>query len=84
MQHAGVIGKVLGNFCILPGQKFNITKSKLLYASPNLTSWVGEKLSDKFGITLTNNLGIYLGTPLIHGRITKGTYGSVVDKVRKD
>ncbi|KAK8930502.1 hypothetical protein KSP39_PZI016628 [Platanthera zijinensis] len=38
-------------------------------------------MSSILGISLTKNLGKYLGVPLIHGRITKATYVEIVEKV---
>lgn len=34
------------------------------------------------GSNLTNNLGKYLGIPLIHSRVTKHTYAPIIDRVQ--
>ena len=41
------------------------------------TSLIGSAL----GVSVTNNLGDYLGMPLIHSRVNKNTYQSILDKV---
>ena len=35
------------------------------------------------GVTVTNDLGRYLGVPIISGRITKQTYSYIVNKIKK-
>lgn len=32
------------------------------------------------GITLTDDFGKYLGAPMIHGRVTKKTYGDILSE----
>ena len=35
------------------------------------------------GITVTDNLGQYLGVPIVHGRITKETYKYIIEKMSR-
>ena len=35
------------------------------------------------GYSATNNLGCYLGMPLLHSRVNKATYQTILDKVDK-
>lgn len=63
------------------GQRINYNKS-LLYFSPNVTQQVATKFSLYMGITLTNDLGCYLGHHLIcHGRNNKG-HDKLLQRVR--
>lgn len=67
-------------FCIASGQTVNFDKSAVL-CSPNTCKEVAKEISLICGSLLTENLGKYLGMPLLHSRITKATYGGLVDKV---
>lgn len=40
-------------------------------------------LSKPFDIPLTNDLGIYLGMPMVHGRKTQKLFSFIVAKVQK-
>ncbi|CAL2229209.1 unnamed protein product [Prunus armeniaca] len=42
---------------------------------------VAKEISFICGSPLTENLGKYLGMPMLHSRITQTTYGGLVDKV---
>lgn len=42
-----------------------------------------QSLSFKCGMFLTNDLGIYLGAPIIHGRIKKDHFKHVIEKVKR-
>lgn len=77
-----VIHEVLARFCEILGQKINMNKPKL-YVSSNMGDDMGTQFSNTFGIPLTRDLGIYLGTLLVHRRVNKLTYGFLVDKVRR-
>lgn len=59
--------EVLNEFCIMSGQTINLEKSKVLvFVSPNVQRNKAKRISDFCGIKLTNNLGKYLGVPLLH------------------
>ncbi|CAL8076880.1 unnamed protein product [Prunus armeniaca] len=59
----------------------NFEKSAI-YCSPNTCKELAKEISYICGSPLTNNLGKYLGMPLLHSRVTKATYESLVDKVK--
>ena len=40
-------------------------------------------IKGKFGIEVTDDLGKYLGVPLLHGRVTKSIFQPVVEQVKK-
>lgn len=62
--------EVLNQFCAISGQTVNLNKSKL-FISHNVPRVRARRLSALTGISLTNDLGKYLGVPLIHGRVTE-------------
>ena len=56
--------EVYDNFCNLASQKVNLGKSKILF-SPNVSRRWKRYICRKMGMTATNNLGRYLGFPLL-------------------
>ena len=40
-----------------------------------------QLIGDALGFSITKDLGCYLGMPLIHSRVNKATYQSILDKV---
>ncbi|CAL8115937.1 unnamed protein product [Prunus armeniaca] len=52
-----------------------VIAQEMLHKFKNIASISGSPLSD--------NLGKYLGVPLIHTRVTKDTYQEIIDKVQK-
>ncbi|OMO49818.1 reverse transcriptase [Corchorus capsularis] len=62
------------------GLRSNLQKSRM-WVSPNVHNSKAVVLSRICGIPLMQELGTYLGVPLIHKRVTKDTYSYVVDKV---
>lgn len=74
------MAEVLRDFCHLSGQKMNIDKSRL-WVSPNT---VGREVALRaFGISITYDLGLYLGVPLLHGAPKRGHYQYLFDKVQQ-
>jgi hypothetical protein len=71
----------MDTFCALSGQSVNFEKSQV-YCSPNTPSDLALQISRVCGSPITKDLGLYLGMPLIHSRVTKKTYSSTVDKVQ--
>ena len=73
--------EVLDNFCNLARQKFNLSKSKILF-SLNVSCRRRRNICRRLGIAATTNLGKYLGFPIIHqGRVGNG-YNFVVNKIQ--
>lgn len=75
-----VIQRVLDDFLGWLGLKVSLGKS-LLCVSANVKPNFTQILSNSLGISLTNNLGKYLRSPTIHGRVTQNTYKFILDKV---
>lgn len=72
---------VLSEFCEVSSQKVNLLKSKL-FVSPYLSIRFAKSLSFQSGIPLTHNLGKYLGSPLLHHRVTKNLFTDILEKLK--
>ncbi|KAK9911967.1 hypothetical protein M0R45_035844 [Rubus argutus] len=81
LDQACTLKNCLDNFCSLSGQTISYEKS-LLYVSPNTGRDIATDISTICGSPLTNDLGKYLGMPLIHSRVNKYTYAGILDKVQ--
>lgn len=57
-----------------------MAKSKL-FCSRNVQRGVARKMSRRTEVALTNDLGKYLGMPVLHQRVSRETYSGVLDKV---
>lgn len=73
---------MLNNFCKASEQKVNFHKSKI-FCSLNIPKREAQKFSNMCGMALSNDLGMYLGVPLIHGRFNHFHCNYVVEKVQK-
>ncbi|KAL9416680.1 hypothetical protein AB3S75_039801 [Citrus x aurantiifolia] len=65
IDQAYTIDAVLDNYCRSSEVKVNKTKTKI-YFSKNVVSREAQLLSNVLGYLATNDLGCYLGMPLIH------------------
>ena len=74
--------EVLDTFCKLAGQKVNLAKSRVLF-SPNVPRRCKRSICKKQGINATQNLGHYLGFPLIYKGRSGDAFNFVIDKVQK-
>ncbi|OMO81305.1 reverse transcriptase [Corchorus capsularis] len=72
------IKEALDEFCMASGAKISFDKSKI-FVSPKAQGG-NRRMSSLLGIPSTDDLGKYLGVPLIHGRVTKATFKDVVEK----
>ncbi|BBH09066.1 hypothetical protein Prudu_021464 [Prunus dulcis] len=79
---ARVLKSCLERFYNASGQTVNYDKS-VVFCSPNTRKETAKEVSLICGSPLTEDLGKYLGMPMLHSRITKLTYGSLIDKVHK-
>ena len=73
--------EVLNNFCNLASQKVNLRKSKILF-SPNVSRRRKRFICRKMGMTSTNNLGRYLGFPLLTQGRPGDAYNFIVERVQ--
>lgn len=72
----------MAEFCSKSGQKVNLSKSKIFF-SKNLNFQDTEQISQALGIAKTEDIGIYLGAPMIHQRSSKHTFNFILDKMKK-
>ncbi|CAN1177289.1 Putative ribonuclease H protein At1g65750 [Linum perenne] len=77
---ADVIAQCLDQFCLASGQAVSREKSAL-FCSKNLDRRVAADISIRFGIPLTQDLGKYLGVPVLHNRITSTTYQDIITRL---
>lgn len=68
-------------FSYSSGKKVNTDKTRVLFSS-NVLSRNKKDLNRKLGLKMTDDLGKYLGVPLIHSRVNKLTYRYILDNVR--
>ncbi|XP_024042019.1 uncharacterized protein LOC112099143 [Citrus clementina] len=75
-----VLNDVVENFCRSSDAKVSNQKTQVFFSKivpVTLTSGIGKAL----GLSVTNNLGRYLGMPLLHDRVSKKTYQSIIDNI---
>ncbi|CAL8098739.1 unnamed protein product [Prunus armeniaca] len=82
IKQARVMNSCLDLFCQASGQSVNFDKSAIFY-SPNTNMGLAREISGICGSPLTNNLGRYLGMPMLDSRVMKGTFMGIVDKMHK-
>lgn len=64
------------------GHKVNASKSQLFFF-PNTCSSIKEEIGKLSGFQITDDLGIYLGMPLLHARAKKSTFHFIVEKMQR-
>ena len=74
-----IIKNALKCFRSASGQIVSYEKSSM-YCSKSVNSQEAHLLSSSVGFTLVDDLEKYLGVPLLHKRVKKGTYQAVVDR----
>lgn len=79
--NCNTIMEVLNDFCKMSGQKLSLQKSKM-FVSKNVSPNYARSLSYQCGIPLTKDLGKYLGSPLLHTRITKSLFNDILEKLK--
>ncbi|CAN1774822.1 hypothetical protein LINPERHAP1_LOCUS13106 [Linum perenne] len=70
----------LNRFCVASGQAVSFEKSAI-FCSKNVDRRIASTISATLGIPLTQDLGRYLGVPVLHERVTKHTYQDVIDEL---
>ncbi|KAH1032169.1 hypothetical protein J1N35_044343 [Gossypium stocksii] len=69
MKHCRLIKDILDSFCDLSGYKINARKMNIFF-SKGVDATVADSISFWFGFQNVQNLGHYLGVPLLHKRDT--------------
>ena len=75
-----VILEVFDSFCSMVGQKINYEKSRVFF-SLNVTARRKRGVCRRLGIMATNNLGRYLGFPIIYKGRVGSAFNFILDKV---
>ena len=75
-----VVMECLERFSHLSGQKISRQKSSIFF-SQGVEEQKKEVISTISGKPTTKNMGTYLGTSSIHGRITVGSYQLIDDRI---
>ncbi|XP_028092237.1 uncharacterized protein LOC114292475 [Camellia sinensis] len=73
--------QVLTEFSAISGLKVNLHESHL-FVSPNINRRRALQLSNMSSIPLTQNLGKYLGVPLLHDRVSKSHFLNILEKLK--
>ncbi|KAA3487439.1 reverse transcriptase [Gossypium australe] len=79
---AWLLKSILDQFCEVSGHKISTRKSNI-YFSKSIDNIDCDQVVNLFGFQEVQDLGFYLGVPLLHYRVTKSTFSFVVDKVRR-
>ncbi|KAH9666870.1 reverse transcriptase domain-containing protein [Citrus sinensis] len=75
-----VLNDVVENFCRSSGARVSNQKTQVFF-SKNVPVTLANGIGKALGFSVTNNLGRYLGMPLLHDRVSKKTYQSIIDKI---
>ncbi|KAH9750393.1 putative ribonuclease H protein [Citrus sinensis] len=80
IDQAHIIDAVLENYCRSSEAKVNKVKTTIFF-SKNVASREGKLIGAALRVSITHDLGNYLGMSLLHSRVNKATYQSILDKV---
>lgn len=82
LSQCDIMKDTLDCFCEESGQLVSAHKSKI-FVSPNTPPSLGRNLSSICGFSLTKDLGMYLGVPLIHSKVSKRNYQYIIERLSK-
>ena len=74
-----VICQILDKYCFMSDQVVNYHKS-VFQCTNNVSENEKRDFASILGMSETNNLGEYLGSPVINTKVTKETFSSVINK----
>lgn len=77
-----VIFYYLNKLCESPRAKVSVQKTKIFF-SKNTKPSCSKVISEWCSFDQVTNLGKYLGTPVIHGCVTKATLSGILDTVKQ-
>lgn len=80
MKQAAIMKKCMDHFCATSIRKVNFGKS-FVFFSPNIHRFEARRLAAICDSPPIDNIGRYLDVPIVHERVTKHTYGYLIDKV---
>ncbi|GMI86289.1 hypothetical protein HRI_002298200 [Hibiscus trionum] len=79
--NAKVIEDILAEFGSSSGHRVSKQKTQIWF-SPNTDPMVKDSICASLGFQVVENLGKYLGVPVIHKRVTRADYSFIIDKLR--
>lgn len=82
VNQARTMRKVLNVFRAPLGHKVNASKIEVFFLK-NIRPLEKDRIFSLLGFTGANDLGYYLGMPLLHKRITTCTFKFIVDKIKR-
>lgn len=77
-----LVKKILDLFCRCSSQKVSEAKSRIFF-SKNVNGVLRNHLSHMAGFQVTDDLGKYLGVPIIHERVSRRSFQFIMEKVNK-
>ncbi|CAN1726093.1 Putative ribonuclease H protein At1g65750 [Linum perenne] len=80
VSQARIFMDIIDRFCDASGQSINKGKSRVFFSS-GIDRNVSRNISEIMVIATTQNLGRYLGVPLLHGRINRNTYDFLLTRI---
>ncbi|XP_031132009.1 uncharacterized protein LOC116033406 [Ipomoea triloba] len=75
-----IIQDCLDRFCEALGQRISYSKSHVFF-SKNTPPGLADDIANQLSIARTGDMGKYLGVLSIHGRVTRGTFKDLLDRV---
>lgn len=76
---AQIIKEVLRHFCECVGHKISVEKTPI-FCSRSTPKQDARDMKSELGFDLVEDLGKYLGVPLLHKRVSKRTSKSIIDR----
>ncbi|XP_039061969.1 uncharacterized protein LOC120206360 [Hibiscus syriacus] len=80
LEQLDVIQRVLRDFCYSSGHQVSQAKTNICFSS-NVDLNLCSEISDGYQFTHVEDLGRYLGVPLLLKRVTRGTFAYIVQRV---
>ena len=80
-KNCNAILEVLENFCNMAAQRINVNKSRIFF-SPNVSGRKKNSICRKLGLMATQNLGRYLGFPLLHQGRNGNAFNFVIERIQ--
>lgn len=71
---------ILDLFCRCSGQKVSESKTHIFF-SKNVDSVIKNRICHVSGFQVTNDLGKYLGVPILHEKVNRRSFQFILDKV---
>lgn len=81
-QQMSNIVQCITQFSRRSGLNINFSKS-IVFCSPNTCPRIKRIIGEVASITVTDNMGKYLGIPILQKRVSKNTFGYILDKMNR-